>query len=74
MKYLQHSKQELEPLIVNVHGCSVHVGKKPENGSTDTDSRTELIQLRKQMQDAIAEEDYEQASDLRDRIKKINKE
>ena len=69
-----HFEQELEPLIVNVHGSTVHVGKKPEQGSTDTDARTELIQLRKQMQDAIAKEDYEKASEIRDRINKINNE
>lgn len=65
---------ELEPLLVNVHGDNKHVGKTPKRGVCDTESQTELIRLRREMKEAIEEEDYEQASQLRDRIRRIEGE
>ncbi len=65
---------ELEPLLVNVHGANQHIGKKPKRGSTNTESQTELIRMRREMKDAIESEDYEEASRLRDSIREIEKE
>ena len=67
-------EEELEPLIVNIHGATAHTGKQPKTGKDCTDARTELIRLRREMQDAIEQEDYEQASQLRDQIKKISEQ
>jgi protein arginine kinase activator len=65
---------ELEPLLVNVHGDKKHVGKRPKRGSDDTESRTEVIRLRREMKEAIEKEDYESASKLRDQIRSIEEE
>ena len=65
-------EEELEPLIVNIHGATEHTGKQPKSGKGCTDNRTELIRLRREMQNAIDQEDYEQASQLRDQIHKIS--
>lgn len=65
---------ELEPLLVNVHGESEHTGKKPKRGVCDTESQTELIRLRREMKDAVSQEDYEKAKELRDRIRSIEGE
>lgn len=65
---------ELEPLLVNVHGDNQHVGKKPKRGVRDTESQTELIRLRRQMKEVVEQEDYEKASQLRDQIRKIEGE
>ncbi|HIN95152.1 MAG TPA: DNA helicase UvrBC, partial [Planctomycetes bacterium] len=65
-------EEELEPLIVNIHGATEHTGKHPKSGKGCTDNRTELIRLRREMQNAIDQEDYEQASQLRDQIHKIS--
>lgn len=62
---------ELEPLLMNVHGDSVHVGKQPKRGAHDTESQTELIRFRREMKEAVEKENYEKASDLRDRIRAI---
>ena len=62
---------ELEPLIVNIHGESKHVGKSPKRVHEGTDERTELIRLRRDMQEAVRTEDYERASALRDQIQKF---
>ncbi len=62
---------DLEPLIVNIHGDTKHVGKRPRRAEGGSDWQTELIRLRRELKDAIDEERYENASDLRDRIRRI---
>lgn len=62
---------ELEPLIANIHGETKHVGKRPKRVHASTDERTELIRLRRDMQEAVEKEDYERASELRDTIQKF---
>jgi protein arginine kinase activator len=67
-------EQELEPLIVNIHGDRKHVGKRPKRGAEGTDRRTDLIRLRREMREAVEREEYERASKHRDEIKKIEEE
>lgn len=62
---------ELEPLLNNVHGSIEHTGKRPVRGEHDTQPQTELIRLRREMKEAVDCEDYELASELRDRIKSV---
>lgn len=63
--------KELMPLLVNIHGETNHVGKRPKRGIQDTDRQTELIKLRRQMREAVEQEDYETASSLRDQIRTV---
>ncbi len=65
---------ELEPLIVNIHGETQHVGKRPKRGVHGTDNQTRLIQLRREMREAVEQEDYERASELRDEIRNIEEQ
>ena len=65
---------ELEPLLVNVHGDNHHKGKQPLRGARDTSGRTEIIRMRREMKEAIEREDYEDASKLRDAIRNAEKE
>jgi len=67
-------KEELEPLLLNIHGETKHVGKRPSHGVSDSDRQTQLIRLRREMKEAIESEEYELASKLRDEIKKIEEE
>lgn len=67
-------EKELEPLLVNIHGENSHVGKRPHRTLHGTDRRTELIRLRREMKEAIEKEEYEQASQLRDKIRRIERE
>ncbi len=47
---------QLEPLIVNIHGESEHVGKRPRRaGRAAANSGTQLIRLRREMKEAIDE-------------------
>jgi protein arginine kinase activator len=67
-------ENELEPLIVNIHGETAHVGKHPKRGQEGTDRRTDLIRLRREMKEAVTQERYERASELRDQIRKIEQQ
>ncbi len=63
-------QEQLEPLILNIHGEGEHVGKTPKSGSGGSRKRTQLIRLRREMKDAVHEENYERASELRDLLRK----
>ena len=62
---------QLEPLILNIHGDNTHHGKAPQRGAGQSVERTQLIRLRREMKKAVTDEDYELASDLRDKIRRI---
>jgi protein arginine kinase activator len=64
-------QKELEPLLINIHGETQHVGKLPKQCASGAEERTQLIRLRREMKDAVGVEDYERASRLRDEIRKI---
>ncbi|MCR9118649.1 MAG: UvrB/UvrC motif-containing protein [bacterium] len=62
-------QEELEPLILNIHGKTEHTGKRPKKTRRTADEQTKLIRLRREMKEAIEVEDYERASQLRDEIR-----
>ena len=59
--------------MVNVHGETQHVGKRPENSTPESSLQIDLIRMRREMKEAIDQEDYERASSLRDQIRKIER-
>ncbi len=63
-------EKELEPLIANIHGETAHTGKRPKHYAGGTQRKTDLIRLRREMKEAITQEDYEQAGKLRDQIRR----
>lgn len=67
-------ERELTPLIMNIHGEGKHVGKRPRGEAASTDEETELIRLRREMEDSIKKEEYERASQLRDKIRQIEQQ
>jgi protein arginine kinase activator len=66
-----HFQAELEPLLTNIHDSVQHCGKRPHRAAVSADSQAQLIQLRRQMEEAIEREDYEKASEVRDAIRKL---
>lgn len=66
--------QQLDVLIMNIHGEQGHVGKEPKRAGKGTSRRTLLIKLRRDLDDAVQYEDYERATELRDKIKEIESE
>jgi protein arginine kinase activator len=61
----------LEPLLEKIHGQSRHVGKAPTGSSSPDRTREKhLVALRRQLQGAVKDENYELAAKLRDELRK----
>jgi protein arginine kinase activator len=67
----QEFREELTPLLENIHGEIRHCGKTPRRLPQNKQAQTELIQLRKQLHQAVTKEAYEEAARLRDRIRAL---
>jgi protein arginine kinase activator len=64
-------KAELTPLLESIHGESRHAGKTPRRLPEVKHAQAELASLRKQLQQAVTQEAYEDAARLRDRIRQL---
>jgi protein arginine kinase activator len=67
----QEFREELTPLLENIHGEVRHCGKTPRRLPQNKQTQSELLQLRKQLQQAVTREAYEEAARLRDRIRQL---
>ena len=61
----------LIPLLEKVHGAAAHRGKTPERVKGVMASRRELKEIEEQLDAAVANEEYEKAAQLRDRIREM---
>ena len=66
-------REELMPLLENIHGETQHGGKVPKRVPPGGRRQSELVQLRHALRQAVAGEKYEEAAGLRDRIQKLEK-
>ena len=64
-------EKELEPLLMSIHDQTHHIGKSPKRCPHGADQQTQLIRLRREMKEAVSSEEYERASELRDKIREI---
>ncbi len=64
-------RDELVQLLENIHGETRHVGKSPRRLPQNRQAQAELMQLRKQLLQAVHREAYEEAARLRDRIRHL---
>lgn len=61
--------KELLPLIKKVHdGATAHCGKMPTRMPKDEQRQMEIARLRRQLDEAVRNEDYELAAKLRDKL------
>jgi protein arginine kinase activator len=67
----QEFREELVPLLENIHGDAKHVGKTPRRLPKTQQAQSELFQLRKQLLAAVNREAYEEAARIRDRIREL---
>lgn len=67
-------RDELLPLLENIHGDTQHVGKVPRRAPDSSQRQYRLIKLRSSLRDAVEAEDYEQAARLRDEIQTLELE
>lgn len=64
-------REELLPLLENIHGETRHSGKAPRRQPRPPKDQSELSQLRKQLHVAVTAENYEEAARLRDQIRQL---
>jgi protein arginine kinase activator len=68
----QEFREQLVPLLENIHGDPPkHCGKTPRRLPQNRQIQAELTQLRKQLNQAVTREAYEEAARLRDRIRTL---
>ena len=64
----------LEPLLQRIHRADHHVGKRPRQRHQASDSHRQLLELRRQLQQAVRDEAYERAAKIRDLIRQKEKQ
>lgn len=64
----------LEPLLQRVHGATRHTGKVPRREGGALSVQRQVEGLRRELEAAIAAEEYEQAVRLRDRIRALERQ
>ncbi|MCX8095249.1 MAG: UvrB/UvrC motif-containing protein [Caldisericia bacterium] len=65
-------KDELRPIILNLHGSMKHTGKrKGEKFTPKTTIDEKIKNLKRELEYAIEEERYEDAAKIRDKIKEL---
>jgi len=67
----QEFREELTQLLENIHGETRHCGKTPRRLPQTKQMQSELAQLRKQLQQSVTKEAYEEAARIRDRIRQL---
>ena len=65
---------ELKRMIQSVHGTTSHTGNVPSRHRARQERNARLKELKKQLQDAVKDENYESAAQLRDEIRKLEAE
>lgn len=67
--------EQLGPMIERAqNGGTSHAGKCPKRGGASIDRQLRLQQLFKELEDAVAAEQYERAAELRDRLRELEPE
>lgn len=64
-------KQQLEPVLRRIQGQVRHRGKVPSRAGSHLRLGRQLDQLRAQLREAVAREEYERAARLRDEIRAL---
>jgi protein arginine kinase activator len=62
---------EMEALLKNVQGSIRHEGKYPRRSGVTLRQKREVDQLRTRLKNAVEHENYEEAANLRDRIRAL---
>ncbi|KTD84352.1 UvrB/UvrC motif-containing protein [Paenibacillus etheri] len=64
----------LDPLFKRVHGSTSHVGKIPKRAGAQIVFKRQIDELKQELQQSIIQEEFEKAAELRDQIRKLEKE
>ena len=67
-------REPLEALLTRVHGNTQHAGRIPGSVRSSASIRMNIERLRQQLAKAVSDEEYEEAAQLRDRIRALTKQ
>lgn len=70
--YRQFSER-LDPLFKRVHGNIVHTGKIPKRAGGRIQHKKEIERLKRELQQLIVREEFEQAAAIRDQIRELER-
>lgn len=65
-------RQQLKPLLLRLHGRAQHAGRMPEHVEVEMKEECRLEQLRRELEIAVACEEFEQAAVLRDELRALS--
>lgn len=64
-------ERNMEPILRRIHGNSRHIGRIPVRGGEKVLINRQIRKLKSRLQEAVANEEYEKAAEIRDSIKEI---
>ncbi|MBR5218226.1 MAG: UvrB/UvrC motif-containing protein [Clostridia bacterium] len=70
-KCYTHFSALAEPILKKVHGATEHTGKLPGKADAKLKTKREIDSLRRTLREAVLNEEYEKAAELRDKIKQL---
>lgn len=65
---------ELRGTVRSIHGSVKHIGRAPAKFKKRSENRTRLSELKQKLKNAIADENFEAAAELRDQIRALESE
>ena len=65
--------EELLPSVRRIHGRTSHTGKLAHSAGTGIRIRNEIAKCRSELEQAIKDQEFEKAAELRDRIRELEK-
>lgn len=68
-KCYESFNEQLKPRIKRIQGDIEHIGKIPVKNGNEVVQRKKISNLKKELNDAIIQEEYERAAEIRDEIK-----
>ena len=68
----QAFRQPLDSLLLKVHGNLQHAGRMPGGLKSDASIKFTIEKLKQELVKAIAAEEYEQAAQIRDKVRMLN--
>jgi len=57
-----------------VHGSTAHAGKLPKRGGIKVKIKRQMTDLKQELKQRIADEEFEEAAHLRDEIRELEKQ
>lgn len=71
--YQTFSKQ-LAPVLKRIHGTAAHQGKVPKKGAKEINRKRQITRLKGELKQAVDQEQYERAAEIRDKIRLLDAE